>query len=88
MRLTYQINFTLFILYIFFSPETLYNRDEISRRAIHKTPFQMQYLSFRRISTEPLSVHDFLEPILMLKRVNILVPTIAYVIVSNFILCS
>lgn len=46
----------------------------------------MQYLNFHRISTEPLFVRDFLGPILTLKRVNIIVPTIAYVAVFNFTL--
>ena len=81
-RLILQMNAAQFVGYIFFGPETLYR--PITANGL--SPFKQQYLSLRRIDPTPLKVRDFVDPIMMLRYWNVLIPAIAYAIVFNFTL--
>jgi hypothetical protein len=72
-----------FILYFFFSPETLYVRDRVQAPST-KSDFQRKYLNFGKIGPEPLSLRSFLTPIILFTYPNILIPAVAYSIVFNF----
>jgi hypothetical protein len=72
-----------FILYFFFSPETLYVRNRPMPETT-KSPFQRTYLNFGKIGPFPLTARDFWTPIRMFAYPNILLPTIAYSIIFNF----
>jgi hypothetical protein len=77
------MNFAQFIGYLFFGPETLYNRDIQT-----STPRTQNWslFSFHRIMPKPLSREDFLLPIYLLGDYHVLVPIIAYAITFNFTL--
>ncbi|KAL3425912.1 major facilitator superfamily transporter [Phlyctema vagabunda] len=72
-----------FILYFFFSPETLYVRNR-PVSATSKSAFRRQYLNFGKIGPFPLTIRDFFTPIKMFAYPNILLPTVAYSIVFGF----
>jgi hypothetical protein len=72
-----------FILYFFFSPETLYIRNT-TLPPTTKSAFQRTYLNFGKIGPHPLSARDFFTPIRMFAYPNVLIPTIAYSIIFNF----
>ncbi|RDW69933.1 hypothetical protein BP5796_08330 [Coleophoma crateriformis] len=77
------INGVQFILYFFFSPETLYvrNRPVVNTQ---KSAFSRQYLNFGKIGAHPLTLRDFWTPIRLFAYPNILLPTVAYSIVFGF----
>jgi MFS family permease len=72
-----------FILYFFFSPETLYVRNRAMPSA-SRSPFRREYLSFGKIGPFPLTARTFFTPFKLFAYPNILIPTIAYSIVFNF----
>ncbi|RFU33790.1 hypothetical protein B7463_g2535, partial [Scytalidium lignicola] len=78
------INGVQFILYFFFSPETLYVHN--SSVAAEKSLFRREYLNFGKIGPNPLSLRDFFTPIALFTYPNILIPTIAYSLIFGF--CS
>jgi hypothetical protein len=77
-------NAVQFILYFFFSPETLYNRNQTEANT-PKSPFQRKYLNFGRIGEKPVTVSQFLSPIKLFAYPSIVIPTVAYSIVFNFV---
>jgi hypothetical protein len=80
-----QMNFAQLIGYLFFGPETLYNREiQTSRPRTQNRSSQL--FSFHRIMPKPLSREDFLLPIYLLGDYRVLVSTIAYAITFNFTL--
>ena len=72
-----------FILYFFFSPETLYVRNRVDAPTT-KSPFQRKYLSFGKLGPRPLTVQDFITPFKLFAYPSIVIPTVAYSIVFNF----
>ncbi|TVY85993.1 hypothetical protein LAWI1_G008258, partial [Lachnellula willkommii] len=72
-----------FILYFFFSPETLYVRNSPVPQNDHSS-FRRQYLNFGKLGPNPLSWRDFWMPIRLFAYPNILLPTVAYSMVFNF----
>ncbi|TVY27140.1 putative efflux pump [Lachnellula hyalina] len=72
-----------FILYFFFSPETLYVRSSHVPQNDHSS-FRRQYLNFGKLGPNPLGWRDFWMPIKLFAYPNILLPTIAYSIVFGF----
>jgi MFS family permease len=78
-----------FVLYFFFSPETLYVRNRVDSTT-SKSPFQRKYLNFGKIGPRPLAAADFLTPIKLFAYPSIVIPAISYAITFNFasILCT
>ncbi|OBT38975.1 hypothetical protein VE00_10815 [Pseudogymnoascus sp. WSF 3629] len=78
-----------FVLYFFFSPETLYVRNRVDSTT-SKSPFQRKYLKFGKIGPRPLAAADFLTPIKLFAYPSIVIPAISYAITFNFasILCT
>jgi hypothetical protein len=72
-----------FILYFFFSPETLYVRNQVQAPST-KSPFQRKYLNFGKIGPKPITLQDFLTPFTLFAYPSIVIPTVAYAIVFNF----
>jgi hypothetical protein len=72
-----------FILYFFFSPETLYVRYQTVAPGT-KSEFQRKYLNFGKIGPKPITIQDFVTPITLFAYPSIVIPTIAYSIVFNF----
>jgi Major Facilitator Superfamily len=72
-----------FILYFFFSPETLYVRNR-TLPSTTKSLFRRTYLNFGKIGPFPLTARDFWTPIRMFAYPNVLLPTLAYSIIFNF----
>lgn len=72
-----------FILYFFFSPETLYVRNHVTSPN-NKSPFRGKYLNFGKIGRFPLTTRDFLTPIKLFAYPSIVIPTIAYSIIFGF----
>ncbi|KAG0645532.1 MFS general substrate transporter [Hyphodiscus hymeniophilus] len=72
-----------FVLYFFFSPETLYVRNQ-EQPPTSKSPFQREYLNFGKKGPSPLTARDFFTPIKLFTYPNILIPAIAYSIIFNF----
>jgi MFS family permease len=77
------INGVQFILYFFFSPETLYVRNA-PKPTTEKSAFKRKYMAFGKIGHHPLSASDFLTPFRLFAYPNILIPTIAYSIIFGF----
>ncbi|KAH7395984.1 major facilitator superfamily domain-containing protein [Cadophora sp. MPI-SDFR-AT-0126] len=77
-------NAVQFILYFFFSPETLYVRDRPIVASTQGSPFRRQYLNFGKIGPYPLSLGEFLQPLRIFAYLNVLLPTIAYAIIFGF----
>jgi len=72
-----------FILYFFFSPETLYVRNVVEAPST-KSPFQRKYLNFGKIGPKPITFWDFITPITLFAYPSIVIPTVAYSVVFNF----
>lgn len=72
-----------FILYFFFSPETLYIRSAPVPTST-LSPFRREYLNFGKIGPNPLTLRDFWTPIRMFAYPNVMIPTVAYSIVFGF----
>lgn len=84
---TFQINLIQFLLYLLFSPETLYNRNINQHESLSNLKSISQYgFNFGRIAPTPLKFRDFIEPLLLLGHATILLPVIAYAVVFNFTL--
>src|SRR6266536_4294762 len=82
-----QLNLAHLVLYLFFGPETLYNRIPGNTAIEAKSvALKHQYLTVRRIIPKPLSFHDFTLPLVLLTDLRILLSIIAYIIVFNFVL--
>lgn len=77
------INGVQFILYFFFSPETLYVRNKVEDPST-KSEFQRKYLNFGKIGPNPITLQDFTTPITLFAYPSIVIPTVAYAIVFNF----
>ncbi|KAI9815933.1 MAG: hypothetical protein M1827_001925 [Pycnora praestabilis] len=75
------INGVQFVAYFFFGPETRYLRATTS---LPGSTFKKEYLTFKRIDPEPLSIREFYQPILLGKFMSILIPTISYTIIFGF----
>lgn len=82
-HLSIAINGVQFILYFFFSPETLYVRNSRVPQNDHSS-FRRQYLNFGKLGPNPLTWKDFWMPIRLFAYPNILLPTVAYSIVFGF----
>ncbi|RFU24184.1 hypothetical protein B7463_g12154, partial [Scytalidium lignicola] len=78
------INGVQFILYFFFSPETLYVRNNLKFANTEKSTFQREYLNFGKIGPDPLSMRDFFMPLSLVTYPNVLIPSISYAIVFGF----
>ncbi|KAK7747508.1 hypothetical protein SLS53_001763 [Cytospora paraplurivora] len=66
-------------LYFFFGPESRYVRgSEVPETERHKSDFQRQYVSFRRIDKTPITWYDFVEPLKYVAHPCVLLPAIAY----------
>jgi hypothetical protein len=79
------------IMFIVLSPESLYIRrlpdDEHHHTANNGTPRRGGFIGlFGRINPKKLTFRSFLEPLFMLGHVRILVATIAYAMVFNWVL--
>ena len=72
-----------FILYFFFSPETLYIRNQAVAPST-KSEFQRKYLNFGKIGPKPVKIQDFITPITMFAYPSVVIPTLACSIVFNF----
>ncbi len=83
MLISSQVNLAQFILYIFFSPETLYIRGAQHPRQITTLK---QYVAFGRMNPAPLTFRRFLEPLLLFKHINVVAVIISYAIAFNFVL--
>jgi hypothetical protein len=83
MLILSQINLAQFILYIFFSPETLYIRGAQHPQQITTLK---QYVAFGRVNPAPLTFRRFFEPLLLFKHINIVVVIISYAAAFNFVL--
>ncbi|PLB48985.1 synaptic vesicle transporter [Aspergillus steynii IBT 23096] len=70
-----------FVLYIFFGPETRYLGGSIENRP---SSFKAQYLSFRRIDPTPLTFGEFIHPLTMAAKPNIMIPAVVYAMVFLF----
>ncbi|KAI5308391.1 hypothetical protein KEM55_005842 [Ascosphaera atra] len=84
-------NAVQFILYLFFSPETLYNRDIIYNPALDDSEkkgstFVRQYFKFGRIDPTPMTFRELFAPVKLFLYPSVLLPAIAYAIVFQF--CS
>lgn len=73
-----------FILYFFFSPETLYIRNRVEAPSSTKSEFQRKYLNFGKIGPNPITLQDFTTPLTLFAYPSIVIPTVAYSIVFNF----
>lgn len=72
-----------FILYFFFSPETLYVRNQTETKST-KSPFQRKYLNFGKLGPKPITLQDFIAPLKLFAYPSIVIPTVAYSIVFLF----
>ena len=72
-----------FILYFFYSPETLYVRNQVEAPTT-KSSFRRKYLNFEIADAKPLTARDFVTPIKLFAYPSIVVPTIAYSVVFIF----
>ena len=80
-----QINGTQFVAYIFFGPETIYNRKQPPKPAgASSSVFVREYLTFKCIDSTPLRLHDFCGSVFLGKFPTVLLPTIAYSLVFGF----
>lgn len=75
-----------FILYFFFSPETLYVRNNVKASDAEKSLFRRKYLNFGKIGPEPLTLKSFFSPLVLFAYPTILIPAVAYSLVFGF--CS
>lgn len=79
------INGVQFILYFFFSPETLYVRSPISPLPqTSKSAFRREYLSFGKIGPDHVTFASFVQPLKLFAYPNVLIPAVAYSIIFNF----
>ena len=81
-----QLNLGQFITYLFFGPETLYDRTSVSRFVADNSVLYRQYLRIGRIIPEPLGIRDFVLPFALLGDPRVLFTVISYSIVFNFVL--
>ena len=72
-----------FILYFFFSPETVYVRNQVVPQT-NKSDFRREYLNFGKIGPVPLRASDFWSPFTLFAYPNILIPAVSYAVVFNF----
>ena len=72
-----------FVLYFFFSPETLYIRKK-AEAPTTTSSFRRKYLTFEVAGAKPLTARDFIAPITLFAYPSIVVPTIAYSVVFIF----
>ncbi|TVY81245.1 Efflux pump radE [Lachnellula suecica] len=79
-----MVNGAQFILYFFFSPETLYVRNSTGPKNTSLSPFRRQYLNFGKLGPYPITWRDFWTPITLFAYPNILLPTIAYSLIFGF----
>jgi len=70
------------VLFFFLGPETRYIRQGVHHKG---SAFHQEYLNFSRLDPSPLRLFEFLQPILLYKYASILIPTVAYAIVFNFV---
>ncbi|KAL4896853.1 major facilitator superfamily domain-containing protein [Aspergillus ambiguus] len=73
------INGGQFILYLFFGPETRYLGG-----AENSSEFRMQYLSIRRIDPTPLKLSEFIHPLTLAAKPNVMIPAVVYAMVFLF----
>ncbi|KAJ3775534.1 MFS multidrug transporter [Lentinula raphanica] len=88
------INFAHFILYIFFCPETLFDRPERTNGSsvssmdekVNTGKWYTLYISFRRHSMEPWSrlPLNTISPLRFLLKLTILLPSLAYAITFTY----
>lgn len=71
-----------FVAFFFFGAETRYLRKSTDENTNYS--FVREYLTFKRIDTEPFSFREFYQPILLAKYASILIPTICYSNSFNF----
>jgi hypothetical protein len=86
-----QTNGVQFLCYLFFAPETKYVRNVETNTSEHEIPsqntFRSRYLSFGKIPHTPaLQVHDFYQPLVLLKKMSVSIPTLAHSVMFAF--CS
>lgn len=68
-----------FVLYFFLSPETLYDRSNISSSAPSRTSNSKSLaVNFRPLTSEPLHLRDFIAPLKFFAYPRVLISTVAY----------
>ena len=70
-----------FVLYLFFGPETRYLGGSVEKQS---SDLRAQYLSLRRIDPSPLTWKEFIHPLIIFTRPNVLIPAVVYAMVFLF----
>lgn len=69
------------IAYLLFGPETRYIPGKVVQ---NKSSFRRQYLHFERIDPRPLTIHDFLHPLTLSRKVCVALPGLAHAVTFMF----
>ncbi|TAQ88454.1 hypothetical protein B7494_g3225 [Chlorociboria aeruginascens] len=78
------VNGVEFLLYFFFSPETLYDPNMAISTQTSQSAFRRSYLNFSKKGPSPITLEDVYAPLKLALYPNILIPTISYSFLFGF----
>ena len=76
-----QINGVEFIAYFFLGPETRYIRTGVDHKG---SEFKQEYFNFTTIDPRPLTIHDFIHPLGLGRKLCVVIPGVASAMVFVF----
>lgn len=80
------VQFTLFVITLFFLPETLYSRRPGTPSSVYQTNSYMDLITFRskHLPNRQIQLQDFIRPFTMLKYVCVLIPALFYMVAFSY----